>query len=278
MLQDLRRIFQSNIKSLEILYILEDIKPAARIMLREDDKEKAFGFFKEKNLSYSVSGFKVVKQDKEKAYSDKGVKVPVDSEEKGYLFVYVSKDKGKAEKARKLEEEERHKEFGILLGYPECCAGFFEENYSEESKKQNDFTLASLKNSDGFQFPFYTNVAARHFDIALLNHFPCSFNCEKSIELARRHLDVIEKHDRWAAEVLTGMLKGAVVYTEDSGVFLLRYPNLEHNRLYYKAVMGSVNNQLSESLKNAEYIEIIKKGRIILDNLEIRNIGVMLFS
>jgi hypothetical protein len=41
--------------------------------------------------------------------------------------------------------------------------------------------------------------------------------------------------------------------------------------------MGTKNNQLSESLKNAEYIEIMNKNRIRLDNLEIKNIGMMLF-
>ncbi len=277
MLQDLRKIFQSNIKSLEILYILEDIKPAARLMVREGDEEGMFGFFKEKGLNYSASDFKVVKQEKDKAYSDRGIKVAIDSEEKGHFFVYVSKDKELAERAKTLERENRHREFGILLGYPECCAEFFEEHYKEESKKQNDFTLASLKNSDGFQFPFYTNIGARHFDIALLNHFPCNLNCEHSIELAKKHLEIIEKHDIEAAEIIKGMLKGAIVYTETNGVFLLREIKLEHNRLYYKGVMGSLNNQLSESLKNAEYIEVLGKDRIRLDNLEIKNIGVMLF-
>jgi len=278
MLQNLRNIFESNIKSLEILYILEGVKPAARIMVKEDERDKVLGFFGEKGLSYAMSDFKVVKQDKEKAYSDKGVKVPIDSKEKGYFFVYVSKDKERAEKAKELEKENKHKELGILLGYPECCAEFFEKNYKEESEKQNDFTLAGLKNSDGFKFPFYTNIASRHFDIALLNHFPCSFNCKDSIELAKKHLEIIEKDDKEAAEIIKGMLKGAVVYTENNGVFLLRYPKLEHNRIYYKGVMASRNNQLCESLKNAEYVEILKKDRIILDNFEIKNIGVMLFS
>lgn len=277
MLQDLRKIFESNIKSLEILYILEGIKPVARIMVKEENKQRIFDFFKENNLNYSISDFKVIKQDKDKAYSDKGIKVSIDSKEKGYFFVYVSKDKEKAEEAKKLEAENKHKEFGILLGYPECCAEFFEKHYDEESKKQNDFTLSTLKNSDGFQFPFYTNIAPRHFDIALLNHFPCNFNCKDSIELAKKHLEIIQKHDKEAAEVIKGMLKGAIIYTETNGTFLLRYPKLEYNRLYYKGVMGSVNNQLSESLKNAEYIEIVKKDRIILDNLEIKNIGLMLF-
>jgi len=277
MLQTLRNIFQSNIKSLEILYVIEDVKPTARIMVNEDETDKVFNFFKEKELNYAISDFKVVKQDKDKVYSDKGVKVSIDSSEKGYFFVYVSKDIEKANAAKKSENENKHKELGILLGYPECCAEFFEEHFEEESRKQNDFTLATLKNSEGFEFPYYTNIASRHFDLTLLNHFPCNFNCKHSIELAKRNLEVIRKHDEETVKIIEGMLKGAVLYT-GNGVYLLRQPFLEHNKLFYKGVMGSKNKQLYESLKNAEYVEIVKNNRIILDGLMMKNVGIMLFS
>ena len=277
MLQELRKIFESNIKSFEILYILEGVKAVARIMVNEEDKERVFGFFDNQGLSYTLSDFKVVKEDKDKGYSDKGIKVPIESEEKGHFFVYVSKDRKKAERARKLEKENKHKELGLILGYPECCSEFFEKHYEEQSKKHNDYTLAALKDSDGFQFPFYTNIASRHFDLSLLNHFPCRFDCEKSIELGERYLEIIKKEDKEASEIVEGMLKGAIIYTETSGVFLLRYPKLEHNRLNYTGIIGTVNNQLSESLKNAEHIDILAKDRIMLDNLEMKHIGLMLF-
>ena len=277
MLQELRKIFESNIKSFEILYILEGVKPVARIMVKEEVKDRVFGFFREKELSYVLSDFKVVKEDKDKGYSDKGIKVPIGSSEKGYFFVYVSKDREKAERARKLEKDEKHKELGILLGYPECCSEFFEKHYEEQSKKHNDYTLAALRNSDGFQFPFYTNIASRHFDLSLLNHFPCRFDCEKSIELGEKYLEIIKKEDKETGEIVEGMLKGGIIYTESNGVFLLRYPRLDNNRLYYKGIMGTVNNQLSESLKNAEHIDILGKDRIMLDNLEMKHIGLILF-
>ena len=111
----------------------------------------------------------------------------------------------------------------------------------------------------------------------MLNHFPCNFKCEASIELAKKHLEVVRKCDEQAAEIIEGMLKGAVIYTPN-GVFMLRYPKLEHNRLFYKGIMGSKSNQFYESLKNADYIEIVNKNRVILDNLEMKNLGVILFS
>ncbi len=278
MLHSLRKIFGSNIKALEILYILEGVKPAGRIMVKEDDKEGIFSFLEDKGLSFSVSDFKVIKQDKEKPYSDKAIKVPIDSDKKGYFFVYISKDKEKTTEAKRLEGEGKHEELGVLLGYPRCCSVFFSDHFEEESRKDNDYTLRALGKSEGFEFPFFSNIAARHFDLSLLSHFPCSFNCEKSVEIAENHLEVVERYDKEIAEIIRGMLKGAVVYTENEGVFLLRQCKLEHNRLYYKGVMGTGSSQLAEMLKNAEYIDIMNKNRIRLDGLEMKNVGFMLFS
>ena len=278
MMQELRNIFESNIKALEILYVLEGVKPVARVMVKEDEKDKILAFFKKNGINYSLSDFKVMKQDEDKEYSDKAIKIDAASGEKGHFFVYASKDEEKAEKAKELEKDNKHTELGILLGYPRCCSEFFENNFEEESKKQNDFTLRTLKNSDGFQFPFYLNIAARHFDLALLSHFPCSFNCKDSIQIAKRYLETVGKHDKQAAEIIEGMLKGAVIYTETNGVFLLRYSKLENNRLYYKGIMGSKNNQLYERLNNAEHVDILSKDRIRLKDLEMKNTGIMLFS
>jgi len=278
MLQKLRDILGSNIKAFEILYLLEGIKPAVRLMVKEEDKDKVLGFFDEKNLNYTLSDFKVVKQDSEKGYSDKGVTAPIDSDKKGHFFVYISKDKKKAEEAKKLENSGKHKELGLALGYPSCCSEFFEKNFELESKKSNDYTLAALRDSEGFRFPFHTNVAARHFDINLLSHFPCNFCCEKSIALAKNHLEIIKKYDEESADIVQGMLKGAVIYTESNGAFLLRHSKMDHNRLLYDGIMASKNNQFYDLIKDADYIEILGKDKIIIGEKEIKNLGIMLFS
>ena len=49
----------------------------------------------------------------------------------------------------------------------------FQKNFDE---KNIDLTLKVLKNSGGFEFSFYNNIAARHFDVALLSHFPVFFS------------------------------------------------------------------------------------------------------
>ena len=276
MIHLLQQKLGSMTKALEILYVMENVKPAARIIIDEDKADELTSLLA--NLIAVKSSFKIKKEvDKNREYSDKGTRLPASSKEKGQLFLYISKSKEKAELAKKLEEENKHKELGIALGYPKCCSEFFEKNFPVESKKQNDYTLATLKSSEGFKFPFYTNITIRHLDLTLLNHFPCSFSCKASITKAKRHLEVIEKHSRELGIIFKGMLKGAVVYTEKSGVFLLRESSLNKNKITYRGVMSSTNNSYYDLLKKSETIEIIGKNHIKTEKDDIKGIGFLLF-
>src|SRR3989338_9088018 len=122
MIPELQKVFHSITKSLEVLYVIEDAKPCARILVFEDELEKTAEFLKNNNLNHSVSDFKVVKQNvQSEFYSDKSIKIPKDDSRKANFFVYMSKDKAKAEKAKTAEENNNHSELGLILGYPKCC-------------------------------------------------------------------------------------------------------------------------------------------------------------
>src|SRR3989338_10800466 len=103
-----------------------------------------------------------------------------------------------------METEDRHKELGLLLGYPMCCCEFFEENFNE---KVTDLTLKILENSNGYEFPFYANMAARHFDVSLLSHFPHDFQCKPSMEIAKNNLRVIKNYSEQIAAMFSGILQ-----------------------------------------------------------------------
>lgn len=279
MIDILQQKLGSMTKALEILYILEGVKPAARIMVDEEKVSEIRKLLEEHKLNIAVSDFKIKKEiDSSRNFSDKGVKLSRDSKEKGQFFLYISKDKEKTLLAKKLEGENRHKELGIALGYPECCSEFFEKNFPIESKKQNDYTLATLRNSSGYKFPLYNNIAIRHLDLTLLSHFPCSFNCAKSIVMAKKHLICVEKHSRELSLIFQGMLKGAVIYTENSGVFLLRKFKLDNNKVSYGGIMATANNEFYSKLKKNDEIDVIGKNHIKIDNEEFKDIGFMVFE
>ena len=208
MLNDLINIFGTKTKALEILYLLEGLKPVVRHGFYEAELPKIEEFCRENSLSLEKSPYKVVIVDvNEGGYSNKGIKVKTEDKRQGMLFIYISKDEAKAVLAGRYEDEGNHKELGLLLGYPLCCTDFFVKHKDEQSIAKNDYIEPILKNSQGDIFPFYTNIFKKNFDITLLNHFPCSLKCENSIELAKKHLEIIRKHDSKLAEYFVNRLK-----------------------------------------------------------------------
>lgn len=278
MIPKLQSVFHSITKSLEVLYVIEDAKPCARILVFEDELDKAADFLKNNKINYSVSDFKVVKQNvQSEFYSDKSIKIPKGDSSRGHFFVYLSKDKNKAEQAGILEENNNHLELGLILGYPKCCCEFFQKNFDE---KNTDLTLESLKNSDGFEFPFYNNIAARHFDISLLSHFPHSFHCKPSIEIAKNNLKIIQKHSKQIAEMFSSVLKSAVIYTMDEGIFLLRRYEKNNSEIIYSDVVSTVKSKLYFLVSSNNKLKITDKNNFFVNDVGIsgENFGIMLFA
>lgn len=277
MIQQLQQTFHSIIKSLEVLYVIEGAKPCARILVFEDELGKVLDLLNENKIAAAISDFKVVKQNvQSEFYSDKSVKIPKDSKEKGYFFIYLSKNKETAEKAKMMEGENNHFELGLLLGYPKCCCEFFEKNFNE---KNTDLTLKTLENSNGYEFPFYTNIAARHFDVSLLNHFPHSFDCSPSIEIAKNNLKIIQKHSNQLAVMFSGILQGVVIYTMDEGIFLLRKYEKIGDEIIYGDVLTTTKSKLYYLLSSNKKLKIINKNSFFVNNVKIegKDSGIMVF-
>jgi len=278
MIPKLQQVFHSITKSFEVLYVIEGIKPCARILVFEDELKKTIDFLYENKINSLISDFKVIKQNlQSEFYSDKSTKTPKESSEKGYFFVYLSKNGDIAEKAKLMEEKNNHVELGLLFGYPKCCCDFFEKNFGEN---KSDLTLKTLENSDGYEFPFYTNVAARHFDVSLLNHFPHSFDCKPSIDIAKNNLKVIQKHSAQLAAMFSGILQGVVIYTMKEGIFLLRKYEKIQDGIIYGDVMTTTKSKLYYLLSSNKELRIIDKNNFVVNDVNIGGdkFGVMVFG
>ena len=278
MIQELQQIFHSIIKSLEVLYVIEGTKPCARILVFEDDLERVVDFLKDKRINAAISDFKVLKQKiQSEFYSDASTKIPKDADEKGYFFVYLSKNKEIAEKAKFLEENNKHMELGLLLGYPKCCCEFFERNFDG---KNTDLTLKVLENSDGYEFEFYNNIAARHFDVALLSHLPHSFECKPSVEIAKNNLKIIKKHSQQLAAMFSGILQSIVIYTINEGIFLLQKYKKINDEIIYSDVLTTTKSKLYFLLSSSRKLRVIDKNNFVVDDVDIKgeNYGVMVFN
>lgn len=268
-------------KSLEIIYVAEGLKEVSRIIVNDEQAEKITQTLNSLNLKVSISDFKIKKEiDDSRQYSDKGFRIAKNSPEKGQVFLYVSRKQENAEKAKFYEYDNDHYNFGNILGYPECCVNFFIKNFPIESKKKNDYVLTSLRNSEGYVFPFYNNTAIRHLDITLLSHFPCSFNCKASLETAKRNLKLIRTLAQELNQIFEGFLKSAVIYTAYDGIFVLRDFNLKGNEIYYNGIIGSANSNLYNLLKAQEKILIKGKNDFLAGEINIKgdDFGILIFE
>jgi hypothetical protein len=208
MINQLLKIFGTKTKALETLYLIAGIKPVVRQGFYGSELEKVEEFCRLNSLHIEKSCFKIIIVDAEKGeYSNKGIKVKIDDPRRGMFFVYISKDEKLAAAANAAEYNNNHKAMGLALGYPGCCVDFFIKYEPVQSKLTNDYVHLVLKNSKGRRFQFYTNICKRDFDVTLLNHFPCSFGCRKSVELAKKHLDALKEYEPGLAKEFIQKLK-----------------------------------------------------------------------
>lgn len=282
MIYQLQQQFHSITKSLDVLYVSEGAKPCSRIMAHEDELGKILDFFRENKINTVISDFKALKQNlQSQFYSDKSITVAKDDARKGYFFVYLSKNNPNG--AKEAEAENNHVKLGLELGYPKCCCEFFAKKFNENN---TDLTLKILKNSNGFEFPFYTNIAARHFDINLLSHFPCNFNCEESINIAKNNFEIIKKHSLELSNIFEKTLKNGVLYTESNGIFVLKNikkisdaNNKKKIEMQFDDVLTTTAHDLFQLLKSNKKMEIINKNKIKINDtiIEGNDKGFMVF-
>ena len=280
MIKELKIVFSNNTRSLELLYLINNLKPAVRLDANYIELEKIKDFCNENNIYLEVSDFKAIKiADEGKGnYSNIVKRVPINHSNDGLYHVYISKDKNKAKFLKLLESRNDDKAVGQILGYPKCCIDFFIKNKEKQQKLQNDYILPALNSSEGLEFPFYNNYAARYFDITLLSHFPHSFHCENSIKIAKNNLECIKKYSEELANKFQMMLKCPVLYTENNGIFIFKNYKLNGNILEFNEVKSTINNELLNLLNKNKKIKIIDKNKIKINGELIEGIGFMLFS
>ena len=280
MMDKLLKIFSNNTRSLEILYLLNGIKKAARLDANEDELIKIKDFCSKNNFFLETSDFKVIKiADQGKGnYANTVKRVPINNANPGLYHLYISKDKNKSKFLKLMENKNDDRAAGELLGYPKCCVEFFIANKEKQEKIQNDYILPALNNSEGFEFPFYTNHAMRYFDVTLLSHFPHDFNCKESINIAKENLKTIKNYSAELANKFENMLKSPVLYTESNGIFAFKNYKLQNNILEYNEIMPTVDNELFNQLKQNKKIEIINKNKVKIGNKILDDIGFMAFT
>ena len=195
MIKKLSLIFGSKTNAEEMVYLVSDAKYVVRQGFYLEELPKIEKFCKDNKIHFVKSRFRVLLAD-ENSYSNKGIRIPEYDKREGMYFCYFSKDEQKAWLASYYELMNNDKDLGLLLGYPKCCVDFFCKRFSANNP---NLQLDSTN--------MFTNLTKRNEDAVLISHFPCSSECEESIFMGRKHLDIIKDNDKDRTEELIKNLK-----------------------------------------------------------------------
>ena len=130
--------------------------------------------------------------------------------------LYVSKDASLAEKTRSLDRmatdsnEDHTEALGEALGYPSCCVRAF---ISLERRWPNRLPIqAAVRRTSRFKGRL-NNLCLKRF--AWISHFPCSYDCPHSLELANAAASRLEEVNPTIVALLDQALSMPRVYFHD---------------------------------------------------------------
>ena len=213
------------------LYYLSDVyltrlglKPSSRVCVSRSELVDLSLYCEKHGLKFLLAPYKIVQEyDLGKGmHSNKARKlVTLTSAGDGMYILYIGKQYLKVLLLWCADLLDIHFLTGMILGYPECCCKFYEDNFvAAKEKYQGDFILLSV-NSSGIKtrLPHQTNNVGRYFGYGLVYHFPCSYSCRNTIDQIEKILRTVESDDQEVAVAYREKLKKPILYTEYDGIY-----------------------------------------------------------
>ena len=271
-IKDLADLSGSLVKALELLYVSKGLKKACRLIVCDAGRLRRIKkVIRAYGLSVEISSCRyIIERDGNKTYYT-GYSTPqrLTDTGMGFFYLYIART-GKAARLLKICEEHGHeRELAEILGYPQCCINFYNKHIGGCVKKKIDFMFITAKYTNTpFPHPFLNNIISRCFDSTLLSHYPCSFNCRASLDIARRRLDFIISLSQALADYLIRCLKSAIIFTPDSGIYQMASVLLKDGEIYFnKAYVSAINKAaILDILMASDRARIVGKKRLILMN------------
>ena len=186
MIEKLAITFGSLMKAQEMVLLLQGKKRVVRQGFYPHELVNVSKYCKENGIYMVKSPFKVLLADEGTGlFSNKGIRIAEKDKRPGMYFVYFSKNEEKVWLASYYETMQDHKGLGKVLGYPSCCVDFF----------CNSFNSRNVNLQHNPTNP-WTNLSKRAKDAVLLSHFPCSSDCNESVNLAREYAHALSLVDK----------------------------------------------------------------------------------
>jgi len=205
-------------------------------------------------------------------------------DESGEVHVFISRSREKALEAKKfgwypgliINNRTNNKpfidylRFGKLLGYPDCCIDFFRiynnwyiYNHPYETFKN---TLIINKKSIG---SYYCNSILMDNTYFFVHHLPCSYRCNKTIELAKKIEDKIDEVEPDFVDKANSILKKPLLVFKEKNFIIfngtLTKQNSKNYNLSYSSCQYFKNLHRPEEI--IDFFDSIESG----NNISIEN-------
>ncbi len=104
---------------------------------------------------------------------------------------------------------------GLMFGYPECCIKSYVKSWESSFKKNHDtpnhVIESFLKTQGKGEIDFLLNNLSVY---RLISHFPCSYNCEESLEIARSVFENMSTKNK--KKVSSALKRDILFWSEES--------------------------------------------------------------
>lgn len=265
---DLNTVCRDQISSLQLFYVCENVKPLVRLNIYEDQLEFYKMFCIHNSLFYRVSDYKVAEKDGRVGYTSKKDWVSRDSVA-GFHYIYITKDPAMLKIDFDILSDYS---FGELLGYPKCCLCAYDANAEKVRKNNIDFTALAI---DSLQpAPFYVNTLIRYFRYAFIQHFPCSIECNESLETGKTLYNLLLNKYPHIAHEFKQHLASFVIHVGETDIY---YANdfEESGSSYGRKIRFSSINCIK---KTELYYDLMEEKEVDIISPNIFKVGNKVYS
>ena len=162
--------------------------------------------------------------------------------------------------------------FGELLGYPDCCVKFFCTKLmdTEVGARKPYIIYKNTKGKPSFYCNNNLHLLAHLSRYSLIWHFPCSFDCRKTIRNSKKLLDVIREEEPEYAEKIEYYLKLPLLVFRDRRVMAFEGSMKGRKITYSDCIFGGLTQPIDETkiykfrwFKEGDMVEVTKNEILI---------------
>lgn len=153
-----------------------------------------------------------------------------------------------------------HLEFGRLLGYPDCCVGFFGK--SNNWNKTNSYVEAYLNTKASCDYR--TNCFGKNLGYSLTFHIPCRFDCPNTIRYSTALAKFLDGCEPEYVAACRQLLRKPVLSLNEREIVVLDGVFVDDRRVKYRDAIDlfAMPQDVLGAIRAGNIIEV--RGRFVL--------------